>query len=137
MVSTSPSDAKPVRVRRGGFTLIELMVVLTVVALLLSVAVPRYFHSVERSKENVLRANLVTTREAIDKFVGDNGRYPDSLEQLVEKRYLRSLPYDPLTDSNATWTLVPSDRPERPGAVFDLHSGAQGQAKDGSQYADW
>jgi general secretion pathway protein G len=120
-----------------GFTLIELMVVLTIVGLLLSVAVPRYFHSVQRSKENVLRANLVTTRDALDKYVGDNGRYPDALDQLVERRYLRALPYDPITDSNATWVLVPSQRTDRPGAAADLRSGAEGQASDGSAYADW
>lgn len=123
--------------RRRGFTLIELMVVLTIVGLLLSVAVPRYFHSVQRSKENILRANLVTTRDALDKFVGDNGRYPDSLEQLVDKRYLRSVPYDPITDGTNTWVLVPSQRTDRPGAVADLHSGAEGVASDGSPYADW
>jgi general secretion pathway protein G len=115
---------------RRGFTLIELMVVLTIVGLLLSVAVPRYFHSVQRSKENILRANIVTTRHALDKYVGDNGRYPDTLEQLVEKRYLRAMPYDPVTDSTTTWVLVPSQRTDRPGAVADLRSGAQGQARD-------
>jgi general secretion pathway protein G len=125
------------RRRRRGFTLIELMVVLTIVGLLLSIAVPRYFHSVQRSKENVLRANLVTTRDALDKYVGDNGRYPDTLDQLVDRRYLRSVPYDPITDSNASWVLVPSQRTDRPGAVADLHSGAQGQASDGSAYGDW
>jgi general secretion pathway protein G len=123
--------------RRRGFTLIELMVVLTVVGLLLSVAVPRYFHSVERSKEAILRANLVTTRDALDKYVGDTGRFPDALEQLVEKRYLRALPYDPITDSTSTWVLVPSQRSDRPGAVSDIHSGAQGAASDGTTYASW
>lgn len=125
--------------RRGrrGFTLIELMVVLTVVGLLLSIAVPRYFNSVQRSKENVLRANLAATRDAIDKFAGDNGRYPDSIVQLVEGRYLRAVPVDPITDSSATWTLIPSQRSDRPGAAFDVRSGAQGQASDGSRYAEW
>jgi len=123
--------------RLRGFTLIELMVVLTIVGLLLSVAVPRYFHSVERSKENILRANLATTRDALDKYVGDNGRYPDTLEQLVEKRYLRSMPYDPITDSTTSWVLVPSQRTDRPGAVADLHSGSDGAASDGSAYANW
>jgi general secretion pathway protein G len=137
MVTVLRPDGQPTRFRRRGFTLIELMVVLTIIALLLSLSVPRYFHSVERSKENILRANLATTRDAIDKFVGDNGRYPDSVEQLVKGRYLRTLPYDPITDSSTTWVLVPSDRPERPGAVFDLHSGAEGQASDGRPYAEW
>lgn len=123
--------------RLAGFTLIELMVVLSIVALLLSVAVPRYFNSVDRTKENVLKATLATTRDAIDKFLGDNGRYPDSLDQLVEKRYLRSVPYDPLTDSTVTWVIVPSARIEKPGALSDLHSGSQGVASDGSRYAEW
>lgn len=122
---------------RRGFTLIELMVVLTIVGLLLSIAVPRYFNSVQRSKENILRVNLATTRDALDKYVGDNGRYPDALDQLVERRYLRALPYDPITDSKRTWLLVPSQRTDRPGAVADIHSGADGQAGDGSAYADW
>ena len=123
--------------RWRGFTLIELMVVLTIVGLLLSVAVPRYFHSVQRSKENVLRANLGTTRDAIDKFVGDNGRYPDSLDQLVEKHYLRTLPYDPITDSHATWMAIPSERTDRPGALSDIRSGSTDAASDGSRYVDW
>jgi general secretion pathway protein G len=120
-----------------GFTLIELMVVLAVVALLLSVAVPRYFNSVNRAKESVLRANLSVTRDALDKYFGDTGRYPDSLEQLVRSRYLRSLPVDPITESATTWIVQPPDRPERSGAVFDLHSGAQGKASDGSNFSDW
>jgi general secretion pathway protein G len=123
--------------RAGGFTLIELMVVLAIVALLLSLAVPRYFNSVHRSQENVLRANLATARDAIDKYFGDTGRYPDSLEQLVQARYLRTLPLDPVTESNATWILVPSNRPERPGAMYDVKSGASGKALDGSNYSDW
>lgn len=122
---------------RRGFTLIELMVVLTIVALMLSLAVPRYFNSVQRSKEAVLRANLATTRDAIDKFYGDRGRYPDSLEQLVETRYLRNMPFDPLTDSAATWTIVPPPSTDRAGLVFDLHSAAPGQTASGERYADW
>lgn len=130
-------DHTKLRRRSAGFTLIELMVVLSIVALLLSLAVPRYFNSVQRSKENVLRANLATTRDALDKYYGDTGRYPDSLDQLVQSKYLRSLPVDPVTESSGTWILVPSDRPERPGAVFDIHSGAPGAARDGSNYSDW
>ena len=121
----------------AGFTLIELMVVLAVVALLLSVAVPRYFSGLERSQEGVLRANLAATRDALDKYFGDTGRYPDSLDQLVQARYLRALPVDPITDSNATWVVLQPDRSERPGKVFDVRSGAPGKARDGSNYSDW
>jgi general secretion pathway protein G len=123
--------------RATGFTLIELMVVLAVVALLLSLAVPRYFHSVDKSKENVLRANLTTVRDAIDKHYGDTGRYPDSLEQLVQSKYLRTLPVDPVTGSNVSWIVVAPERADRAGAVFDIRSGAPGKARDGSSYGEW
>jgi general secretion pathway protein G len=122
---------------RSGFTLIELLVVLTIVALLLTVAVPRYLNSVDRSKESVLRANLAITRDALDKYYGDNGRYPDSLDQLVEKRYLRTLPLDPITESTSTWAIQAPQQAEIGGVVSDLHSGATGTAKDGSRYSDW
>jgi len=136
MVKQSPRGFRA-RLASGGFTLIELMVVLAVVALLLSVAVPRYFHSVDRSKESVLRANLAVTRDALDKFYGDKGRYPDSLDQLVQAQYLRALPMDPITESNATWILVGPSQTERAGSVFDVHSGATGKSNDGSNYSDW
>jgi general secretion pathway protein G len=136
MVSLRPRRHAPDRCR-VGFTLIELMVVLAVIALLLSVAVPRYFHSVNLSKESVLRANLSVTRDAIDKFVGDTGSYPDSLEQLVQRRYLRALPVDPIAESATTWSVIPPNQADRAGAVFDLRSGAPGKASDGSSYSDW
>jgi general secretion pathway protein G len=123
--------------RVAGFTLIELMVVLAIIALLLSVAVPRYFHSVNLAREGVLRANLAATRDALDKYFGDTGSYPDSLEQLVQSRYLRALPVDPITESVATWTVIAPNQPERAGAVFDLRSGASGKASDGSSFSDW
>lgn len=119
-----------------GFTLIELLVVMAIIALLLSMATPRYFHSIEKSKEAMLRENLTLTRQALDKFYGDNGKYPDSLDALVSKKYLRSLPLDPITDSSSSWIIVPPDVPEK-GGVFDLHSGATGHARDGSDYKDW
>lgn len=120
---------------QSGFTLIELMVVLAVVALLLSVAMPRYFHSVERSKETILRANLVQVRDALDKYFGDHGRYPDSLEQLVQRKYLRALPIDPVTDSSSTWSVVAPERADL-GAVYDVRSGATGETRDGTAYHD-
>ena len=78
---------------RRGFTLIELLVVLAIIAVLLTLAVPRYFNQIDGAKETVLRENLQVTRVAIDKYFGDLGRYPDSLDELVERRYLRSLPF--------------------------------------------
>ncbi|MFZ6720325.1 type II secretion system protein [Undibacterium sp. Ji49W] len=116
------------RADRRGFTLIELLVVLAILSLLLTIAVPRYFHSIQQSKEAVLKKNLHVTREVIDKFYGDTGRYPQSLDELVERRYLRSLPVDPVTDSSATWVLI---APEKGGGVYDIQSGAQGLTRDG------
>jgi general secretion pathway protein G len=97
-----------------GFTLIELLVVLSIIALLLTLAVPRYIHSVDVAKEAVLSENLHLVRETIDKFYGDKGRYPESLEELVSERYLRSLPYDPITDSTSTWTIIAPPIPTIP-----------------------
>lgn len=119
-----------------GFTLIELLVVMSIIALLLTLALPRYFNSVDRSRETVLRENLNVTRDAIDKFFADQGKYPDSLADLVSKGYLKKLPYDPETDSDATWVIVPPGDGEK-GAVFDLHSAAPGKSMDGTAFADW
>ena len=121
---------------KRGFTLIELLVVMAIIGTLLTIAVPRYFHSVEKSKEAVLHQNLALTRQVLDKFYSDNGKYPDSLDDLVSKKYLRSLPYDPITESTTTWSIIGSDNPEK-GAVFDIKSGATGQGLDGTDYKDW
>ena len=111
-----------------GFTLIELLVVLAIVALLMTISVPRYFRSVDQSKEAILKENLHVTRAAIDSFYGDNGRYPLSLSELVERGYLRAPPLDPITDSQSTWILVP---PASGDGVFDIRSGAAGRARSG------
>ena len=121
---------------RSGFTLIELLVVMTVIGILLAIVVPRYFNSVPKAEEAVLRQNLMLTRDAIDKYRADTGRYPDSLDDLVSKKYLRKIPYDPVTQSSDTWVIVqPEDTTK--GAVFDIKSGATGTASDRTSYADW
>jgi general secretion pathway protein G len=119
-----------------GFTLIELLVVMAVIAILLTLAVPRYFASLEDSREAVLQANLGLMRQTLDKYYGDKGRYPDALDELVASRYLRSVPADPITESRLTWVVVPPPLPEM-GGVYDVRSGAQGTARDGSAYQDW
>lgn len=124
------------QLKHRGFTLIELIVVMAIIAMLLSLAAPRYFNSVDKSKEAMLHQNLALTRQALDKYFGDNGKYPSSLDDLVSKRYLRSLPIDPLTGNSNTWIIVPPDVPEK-GIVFDIKSGALGKGIDGSQYRDW
>ena len=122
--------------KKSGFTLIELLVVLVIIATLLSIAVPRYFSSLEQSREAVLQQNLALLRETLDKYYGDQGRYPDALDELVNSKYLRSVPVDPMTDSNATWVSIPPDQPEM-GGVYDVKSGAQGVARDGTEYRNW
>lgn len=121
---------------KNGFTLIELLVVMVIIATLLTIAVPRYFNSVEKSKEAVLHQDLALIRESLDKYFGDNGKYPEVLEDLVSKKYLRSLPADPITGSAKTWLIVSPDMPEK-GGVYDIKSGAPGNARDGSEYKDW
>ena len=125
----------PPRARRG-FTLIELLVVLSIIATLLMIALPKYFHSLERSRETVLRQDLAVMRDAIDKYYADSAKYPETLAMLVEQRYLRSIPVDPQTRSSETWVTVANDDPEVPG-VRDVRSGADGTATDGSAFASW
>jgi general secretion pathway protein G len=121
---------------RRGFTLIELMIVLAIVATLLSIAVPRYYSSIDRSKEAVLKENLYQMRDAIGKYYADKGKYPESLAALATDKYLRKLPLDPVTDSDTTWIVVPPEDPQK-GGVFDVRSGAQGKALDGTEFSSW
>lgn len=121
---------------RAGFTLIELLVVLAIVALLLTLAVPRYLPRIDGARETILLDNLRNTREVIDQFYSDTGRYPDSLDQLVEKKYLRNVPVDPITESSATWIVVPPEDGAK-GAVYSIKSGAPGNDRSGKPYLDW
>jgi general secretion pathway protein G len=130
----SASNFSSIKVK--AFTLVELLVVLAILALLLTLAVPRYFNSVERAKEAALQQSLNTVRENIDKFYADKGRYPESLEDLIEQKYIRKMPVDPITGKNSTWVLTPPE-PPLVGNVYDIHSGSTAIAKDGSRYADW
>lgn len=121
---------------RAGFTLIELLVVLAIVALLLTLAVPRYLPRIDGARETILLDNLRNTREVIDQYYSDTGRYPDSLDQLVEKKYLRNVPVDPITESSATWIVVPPEDGTK-GAVYSIKSGAPGNDRSGKPYLDW
>lgn len=127
---------KAAKTRQRGFTLIELLVTMAIIAILLSLAVPRYFGRVEMAKETVLRENLHEMRDALDKYYGDNNRYPDTLQDLVTKKYLRRIPPDPITDSEKTWIIVPPKEAKK-GGVFDVKSGAPGHGKDGTPYRNW
>ena len=123
--------------RKKGFTLIELLVVMSVIATLLTIAVPRYFQHLDRAREASLRESLAVMRDAVDKYRGDTGRYPETIEELVTKRYLRKVPPDPITESTESWVIVPP--PDEPGQkkVWDIRSGAEGQGLNGSDYSTW
>ena len=122
--------------RAGGFTLIELLVVMTIIGVLLTIAVPRYFRTVERSKETVLRRDLSVLRDSIDRYFGDLGQYPDALQVLVDRHYIRSVPVDPFTKVADSWAPVASDDPDHAG-VRDVHSGSAEEAADGTSVATW
>ena len=134
---------------QSGFTLLELIIVVTMIGILATIAMPALKDMPRRANEAVLKTNLRTLRDLIDQYYGDQGRYPASLEVFVEKGYLRSIPYDPITKSNETWVLeleepsddleaAESDLPEggEPG-IIDVHSGSPLLALDGTAYADW
>lgn len=121
---------------RRGFTLVELMVVMAIVALLITIALPRYFDGLQRAKEATLKQDLALLRDNLDKFYGDKGIHPMSLEDLVNARYLRSVPIDPITDRTDTWLPTFSADPQSPG-ITDIHSSAPGNGTDGTPYANW
>jgi general secretion pathway protein G len=130
-----PTAAGNCAAAQRAFTLIELIVVLAIVGLLVTLAMPRYFHSVDTSRQTVLKENLRILRETIDKFYADTGRYPDSLEELVDRKYLRALPPDPITERRDGWTLIAPDG-DVPGRVFDVRSSAPGQTSDGKPFGE-
>jgi general secretion pathway protein G len=119
-----------------GFTLIELIIVMAIVSLLLTLAAPKYFKSIDRSKETVLKANLAGTRDALDKFYADTGRYPERLSELVDRKYLRAMPWDPIADSADDWTVV-APTGGQPGSVYNIISSAPGVGSNNVPYADW
>jgi general secretion pathway protein G len=122
--------------RSRGFSMIELMVALTILSLILTIAAPRYFGNIDISKESVLREDLFVMRDAIDKYFSDNGKYPDTLDDLVTKRYLRRIPVDPFTLSPHSWVVIaPPDTTL--GAVYDVHTSAPNKALDATWYKDW
>lgn len=121
---------------KNGFTLIELLVTLAIIGLLMSIVAPRYFTSVGKAEETVLRQNLALLHDAIDKHHADIGRYPDSLEDLVKRRYMRSVPLDPVAQSVTAWKVIAPEDPKT-GAVYDVKSGAPGNGRDGKPYDQW
>ena len=122
--------------RRRGFTLIELLVVMAIVATLLTIALPRFFGSIDKSKEAVLKENLHQMREAINRYHADRGKYPETLEALETDKYLRKVPLDPITENATSWIVVRPENPDKSG-VYDVKSGAPGKGSDGTEYVLW
>jgi general secretion pathway protein G len=124
-----------------GWTLIELLVVISLISVLATIGLASYRNSVTASKEAVLKTNLFRMRDAIDQYYADKGQYPPTLESLVSEGYLRKIPEDPFTRSADTWQAVPAEAdPNKPTAepgVYDVKSGSDQTALDGSRYADW
>lgn len=121
--------------KHKGFTFVEVMVVMAMITLLLTIALPRYFSGLDRAKEAILKQDLATMREAIDHYHEDKGRYPYSLDVLVTDKYLRSIPVDPITEQADSWILVPL--PDYSVGVYDIRSGSDALAEDGTTYSSW
>jgi len=127
--------------RRFGFTLIELMIVMAIIAVLMSVAIPIYNRSITRSKESVLKNNLFTLRNVIDEYTYDKQKAPQTLQDLVSDGYLRQIPVDPITGSADSWKLIMEDATNtvnqtEPG-IFDVRSGSDKTSLEGSPYSEW
>jgi general secretion pathway protein G len=127
--------------RRFGFTLIELMIVMAVIAVLMSVALPIYTRSIQRSKESVLKNNLFTLRTVIDEYTYDKQKAPQTLDDLVSDGYLRQVPIDPITGTSDSWKLIMEDASNtvnqtEPG-IYDVRSGADGTSLEGTPYSEW
>ena len=125
----------------AGFTFVELMVVITIIVILVTMAIPIYIHTIIRSKETVLKNNLTTLRIVIDSYSYDKGKAPQSLQDLVTEGYLKEVPYDPITGLNTTWQIKMEDASlsvsqSEPG-IFDVHSGSDKMGSDGTPYAEW
>lgn len=130
---------RPGEASERGFTLLELLVVIALIGIISTIAVTQFRHMPQRAKEAVLKEDLYILRDVIDQHFADKGKYPGSLQDLVDAGYIRKVPVDPLTNSADTWVIetVPAEDGEEAGGVYDIHSGAPGTALDGTSYAEW
>lgn len=120
-----------------GFTLLELLLVLVVLSLLASLALPVVTGGLQRARESTLKTDLQALRKAIDDYYADRGTYPGELEELVRNRYLRRVPVDPLTEKRDSWLLVRAEDEAAGRGIVDVHSGSPERAGDGSYFRDW
>jgi general secretion pathway protein G len=129
------------KARERGFTLVELLVVISMISILAAMGVVQYRNSVQRTKETILKKDLFEIRDVIDQYYADKGKYPSSLDALVSDGYLRKIPVDPMTNSADTWQTEPAEPdPANPSAepgIYNVKSGATGTSLDGSAYSDW
>jgi general secretion pathway protein G len=129
-----------VLIGKKGYTLLELMIVVAIVGILVSLAIPSFQQSAIKAKETALKQNLFTMRTVLDQYYADRGDYPDNLEALVEANYLRAIPVDPMTKSSTTWTEIYEEQEEGDDSstgVYDIKSGSDEIARDGTPYKDW
>jgi general secretion pathway protein G len=132
---------RPGSLRTAGFTIIELMIVMSIVVILIGVAVPLYQRSVIRAKESILKNNLFTMRTVIDEYTYDKQKAPQTLQDLVTEGYLRDVPMDPIVGDNTSWRVIMEDAMQsvnqtEPG-IFDVKSGSDKMSLDGTPYAEW
>lgn len=134
---TGDKNRSAAALAKRGFTLIELVVVMAIVALLVAIAAPRYVASVDNARDQSLRTSLRVMRDAIDQYYADKGRYPGSLQDLRDARYLREIPVDPMTQRSDSWVTTTSEGGSNPGGMVDVRSGSQDLDLLGEPYARW
>jgi general secretion pathway protein G len=131
----------PIRAAEAGFTMIELLVVVSLIVILTTMGMTQYQHSVIYAREGVLKEDLFRIRDAIDQYYADKGQYPSTLDALVSDGYVRKIPEDPFTKSNSSWQTVPAEpdpnNPTAEAGVYDVKSGSDATALDGTKYSEW